>query len=388
MAKKKTQSKENHAKELFTALKLMEEEKGISVDFIIAQIKKAIITACKNTYGGNDDVTVNIDPEKDIFEVYLNKVIVDEVGDINKEISLANALKVSPRAEIGGKISIKLDPTQFARTDVQKVKGIIRQGITDSEKSQALAEYQSKLQENVTAKVEQVDPKSGCVTLRLGKGLAKLPKSEQVPGEVITMGEQIKVYVVDIKTDEKGSRAILSRTHPDLVKRLFESEVPEISDGSVIVKSISREAGSRTKIAVYSQDENIDAVGACIGQRGQRVGTIVNELNGEKIDIVEYSEDPVKFISAALSPAEVLKVEIDPEKEKVCKATVPDGQLSLAIGNKGQNVRLAAKLTGWKIDIRPESGFFGEEENKEEQPKYIGDGLDEEKSTEEPETKE
>ena len=221
----------------------------------------------------------------------------------------------------------------------------------------------------MTATVEQVDPKTGSAMLRLGKSIAILPKNEQISGEVLTEGSQIKVYIVDIKTGGKEPRALISRTHPDLVRRLFESEVPEIFDGTVEIKSITREAGSRTKIAVFSKDENVDAVGACIGQRGQRVSAIVEILGGEKIDIVEYSEDPVKFITAALSPAEVVKVDIDPDQERVCKATVPDSQLSLAIGNKGQNVRLAAKLTGWKIDIRPESGFYGEDEGeKEEQP--------------------
>ncbi len=353
---------DNKNTELFEALALMEKERGIPVDFMISQIQKAIVTACKSTYGGNEDVNIKMEPDTGIFEVYLNKTVVEEVEDKNREIALDEARKIVKTAMPEDKVGIKLDPKDFGRIAVQTARNIIRQGIRDGEKGQALAEYQSKLKEIVTATVEQVDPKTGSATLRLGKSIAVLPKNEQIAGEVITEGSQIKVYIVDIRSGGKEPKAIISRTHPDLVKRLFESEVPEIFDGTVEIKSISREAGSRTKIAVYSRDENVDAVGACIGPRGQRVGTIVDVLGGEKIDIVEYSEDPVKFISAALSPAEVVKVDIDPAVERVCKATVPDSQLSLAIGNKGQNVRLAAKLTGWKIDIRPESGFFGEEE--------------------------
>lgn len=365
MRKKKAEKpQDNRNTELYEALALMEKERGIPVDFMIAQIQKAIVTACKNTYNGNEDVLIKMEPEDGLFEVYLNKTAVEEVTDSDREISLEEARKIVPTAMPEDKIGIKLDPKDFGRIAVQTARNIIRQGIRDGEKGQALAEYQSKLKEIVTATVEQVDPKTGNATLRLGKSIAILPRNEQIAGEVLAEGSRIKVYIVDIKTGGKEPRAIISRTHPDLVKRLFESEVPEIFDGTVEIKSISREAGSRTKIAVCSRDENVDAVGACIGPRGQRVGTIVDVLGGEKIDIVEYSEDPVQFISAALSPAEVLKVDIDPAAERVCKATVPDSQLSLAIGNKGQNVRLAAKLTGWKIDIRPESGFFGEEEEE------------------------
>ncbi len=353
---------DNRNTELFEALALMEKERGIPVDFMISQIQKAIVTACKSTYGGNEDVSITMEPDTGIFEVFLNKTVVEIVEDKNREIGVDEARKIRTTAMPDEKVGIRLDPKDFGRIAVQTARNIIRQGIRDGEKGQALAEYQSKLKEIVTATVEQIDPKTGSATLRLGKSIAVLPKNEQINGEELTAGSQIKVYIVDIRSGGREPRAIISRTHPDLVKRLFESEVPEIYDGTVEIKSISREAGSRTKIAVFSRDENVDAVGACIGQRGQRVGAIVDVLGGEKIDIVEYSEDPVKFISAALSPAEVVKVDIDPTVERVCKATVPDSQLSLAIGNKGQNVRLAAKLTGWKIDIRPESGFFGEDE--------------------------
>ena len=381
MAKKKTDKpvKSNVNTELFESLAAIEKERGIPVDFMVSQIQKAIVTACKNTYNGNDDVLIKMEPDTGIFEVYINKTVVDEVTDSGREIQLEEARKITPAVVTGDKVGVFLDPKSFGRIVVQTARNMIRQGIRDGEKGQAIAEYQSKLKELVTAQVEQVDPKTGNVTLRFGKSIAILPKVEQVPGEVIEIGSSIKVYIVDVKTGGKEPRAIISRTHPDFVKRLFESEVPEIFDGVVEVKSISREAGSRTKIAVLSRDENVDAVGACIGPRGQRVGTIVDTLSGEKIDIVEYSDDPEKFVTAALSPANVVKVEVSPDGEKVCRATVPDSQLSLAIGNKGQNVRLAAKLTGWKIDIRPESGFYGEdEEDKPEEPTAASESSDEE----------
>ena len=210
--------------------------------------------------------------------------------------------------------------------------------------------------------MERIDPRTGAISLRLGKAEAVLPKNEQIGGENVKEGDYIKVYVVDVRETEKGPKAIISRTHPDLVKRMFETEVPEIYDGTVEIKAVSREAGSRTKLAVMSHNPDVDAVGACIGTRGSRVSEIVDELGGEKIDIVEYSDEPEKFIAAALSPANVLSVETAADGSRSCKVTVPDNQLSLAIGNKGQNARLAAKLTGWKIDIKPESGFYGEEE--------------------------
>lgn len=356
--KKNKEPEEN----LFEALKLIEKEKGIPAEFMISQISKAIITACKNSYGGNDDVTVEFNKDTGKLQARLNKTVAEEVTDINREISLEQARKINASAEIGDKVGISLDPKNFGRIAVMTARNMIRQGIRDGEKEQALSEYQSKLQDIVTATVEQVDPNTGNATLRLGKAIAVLPKNDQVAGEVLNVGDLIKVYVVNVKTGDRGPRAIISRTHPDLVKRLFEEQVPEIFDGTVQIKSVSREAGSRTKIAVFSNDSEVDAVGACIGPKGQRVGTIVSQLGGEKIDIIEYNEDPVEFIKKALSPADVVKVALDPSGEKVCKATVPDSQLSLAIGNKGQNVRLAAKLTGWKIDIRPESGFFGEDE--------------------------
>lgn len=256
-------------------------------------------------------------------------------------------------------------------------------GHSSRRKGQTLIEFQSKLGEIVTATVERIDPKSGVATIKIGKSEATLPKSEQLGHDDLKEGDHIKVYIADVKDNERGPHAIISRTHPGLVKRLFEQEVPEIYDGVVEIKSISREAGSRTKMAVYSSNPDVDAIGSCIGNKGARVNKIVEELGGEKIDIVLYSDDPEKYISAALSPASVCKVEITDEETKSCRATVPDGQLSLAIGNKGQNARLAARLTGWRIDIRPESGFYGEDEDDEPKAEEKSeDVLDLDESTE------
>ncbi|MCQ4021977.1 MULTISPECIES: transcription termination factor NusA [unclassified Ruminococcus] len=351
-------------KELYAALALLEKERGISVDYMLSQIQRAIVVACKNTYGGNEDVTVIMDKENEDFQVFLNKEVVEEVFDPNCEISLEAARDIKADYEIGDKVGFKLDPKEFGRIAINTSRSIIRQGIRDGEKGQMLQEFQSKHQELVTATVERVDGKNGAVTLKIGKAEAVLPRNEQVGNENFKEGDHVKIYIADVQESERGPRVLISRTHPDFVKRLFETEVPEIYDGTVEIKSVSREAGSRTKLAVWSKDSDVDAVGACIGARGARVGTIVNELGGEKIDIVEYDEDPAKFIAAALSPATVLSVVVAEDGSKQCKVTVPDGQLSLAIGNKGQNARLAARLTGWKIDIRPESGFYGEDDDE------------------------
>lgn len=346
--------------EVFEALNLLEKERGIPVDFMLDKIKKAILTACKNSYG-NEDALINMDAARGNFEVFLRKTVVEQVEEPGKEISLAQAREIDPSAGMEDKVNVALNTKEFGRIAAQTARNIIRQGIRDGERGQMMQEFQSKNQELVSALVERVDPRSGAATLKIGKAEAVLPKSEQVGDEQLREGDHIKVYVVDVKETEKGPRAMISRTHPDLVKRLFETEVPEIYDGVVEIKAVSREAGSRTKLAVQSHNADVDAVGACIGARGARVSNIVNELGGEKIDIVEYSEDPAQFIASALSPADVVSVQVAEDGSRVCRVTVPDSQLSLAIGNKGQNARLAAKLTGWKIDIKPESGFFGEE---------------------------
>ncbi len=357
----KAKSTKNQNKEFFEALSFMEQERGIPAEYIAEKISAAIVVALRKDYGTTENITCTIDPENQIFKVILRKDIVDEVEDPRIQI-LRDEAKAQYKAKATDEfVEIEMDTRQFGRIVAQTAKHVIRQGIRDVERSQSLSEFQSHNRELLTAVVERIDPKTGNAAVTIGKSEATLPKLEQVPDEELHEGDHIKVYVVDVKETEKGPRVMLSRTHHGLVKRLFETEVPEIMDGTIEIKSVSRQAGSRTKLAVWSANPEIDAVGACIGIRGARVNTIVEELKGEKIDIVKYSDDPVAFISEALSPSKVVKVEIISEEPKVCKVTVPDSQLSLAIGNKGQNVRLAAKLTGWKIDIRPESGFYGEE---------------------------
>jgi N utilization substance protein A len=346
--------------EFFEALKLLEKEKGISGEYLLDKIRAAIIIAVKRDFGGKDNISVIMDPVSNEFTVSMRKTVVEEIVDPDEEILPDEAIKHSKRATIGDVVEIKLETKQFGRIAAQTAKHVIRQGIREAERGQQLQEFQRRNQELVSALVTRVDPKTGAATLEIGKAEAVLPKSEQMGDETIHEGDRIKVYVVDVREGDKGPRALISRTHPGLVKRLFEMEVPEIFNGVVEIKAVSREAGSRTKLAVLTHDANVDAVGACIGPRGARVGGIVEELGGEKIDIVEYSDEPEKFIAAALAPAKVVSVEVDPDGAKSCRVTVPDSQLSLAIGNKGQNARLAAKLTGWKIDIRPESGFYGE----------------------------
>ncbi|ARP51342.1 transcription termination/antitermination protein NusA [Ruminococcaceae bacterium CPB6] len=345
------------------SLEMLEKERGIPKDYMVEQICKAITTACKNSYD-NDNVSVYLNKDKNEFEVFLRKEVVDDVLDPNNEIMLEKARRIDPTCVEGDQVSVQLHTKEFGRIAAHQARGVIRQGIRAGERGLMLKEFQAKHQELVDAIVERVDPRSGAATVRIGKSEALLPRSEMVENETFRDGDHIKVYVVDVRDTEKGPHAIISRTHPDLVKRLFETEVPEIYDGTVEIKAVSREAGSRTKLAVLSHDPAVDAVGACIGARGGRVGVIVDELGGEKIDIVEYSDDPQQFIANALSPANVLSVELAEDGSHACRVTVPDSQLSLAIGNKGQNARLAAKLTGWKIDIKPESGFYGDGETE------------------------
>lgn len=361
MAKRKNvQNDTLDKKEFFAALAAMEAERDIPRAFIAQKIADAITVAARKDFGGNDIVTCEIDTEKETFNLFARKQIVDEVTDIYTQISAEEAKKIDPKSIEQGFVDIKIEPKKFGRVVAQNSKNNFRQGVRDAEKGQILAEFQSRNRELVTALVERIDPKTGNAIIKIGNSEATLPKAEQVPDEQLFEGDHIKVYIVDVKETEKGPRIMLSRTHPGLVKRLFESEVPEIFDGTIEIKAISRQAGSRTKIAVYSSDPEIDPVGACIGAKSSRVNEIVEELAGEKIDIVKYSEDPTAFIAEALSPAKVVSVEILSEDPKACKVSVPESQLSLAIGNKGQNVRLAARLTGWKIDIHPESGYFGE----------------------------
>lgn len=346
------------SKEFFEAVKLLEEEKGIPAEYLYEKIAAAIIVAAKHDYNGKDIVHCDIDEEKQKIKVYVTKNVVEEIEDPDTDLTLEEAQLIRKSAKVGKTVDIPLKTKDFGRIVAQTAKHVIRQGIREAERGQMLLEFKSKNQELVSAKVERIDPVTGNVTLEIGKNQTVLPKSEQVPGENFTEGQTVKVFIVDVKEGGKGPKIMISRTHPGLVRRLFEQEVPEIFDGTIEIKSVSREAGSRTKIAVFTKDEDVDPVGACIGPRGQRVSNIVEVLGGEKIDIVKYSDDPAEFVAAALAPSEVCSIEIIDEDAKSCKATVPDDQLSLAIGNKGQNVRLAVRLTGWNIDIKPESGFF------------------------------
>lgn len=355
--------------DLFDALELLEKEKGIKVDDVLLAIKNAISVAVRKYYTvGEDNVEVEIDMQEKKFKVSVIKDIVDELTDEATQIHIDEALQKSKRAKVGSKLSIKLDTKQIGRIAALSGKNLIHTAIADAVKAKQLEQYQNKLHEVVTAKVLRVEPKTGNASVVFDKNEALLFKNEQIPGEVLTEGDNIKVYVNDVVSTEKRCILKISRTHKDLVKRLFEKEVPEIFDGTVEIKSISREPGSRTKIAVWSKDENVDPVGACIGPKYSRVSNIVKELNGEKIDIIKYSENADEFIAQALSPSDVISVEILDEAERACRVIVPDSQLSLAIGNKGQNAKLAAKLTNFKIDIRPESGIIEEKPSAQEAP--------------------
>ena len=378
--------------EFFDALLMLEKEKGIPASYLVEKIETAILNAVKRDYGAQDNATVTIDMEKRTFAVSIRKEIVETVENPALQISVAEAEKYSSRAKIDEFVDISLETKQFGRIAAQAAKHIIRQGIREAERGQMLEEFQSKQHEIVSALVLKVDNMRDTATLEIGKSESLLPKSEQIPGEVLREGSHIKVYVVDVTATDRGPKILISRTHPGFVKRLFEMEVPEIYDGTVEIKSISREAGSRTKIAVWSKDENVDPVGACIGPRGSRVGNIIEEISGEKIDVIKYSENPEEYIAAALSPAKVVDVEMDADGAKSCRVSVPDHQLSLAIGNKGQNARLAAKLTGFKIDIRPESEWaqseVTHEDGVEEVVEYTGySEYDETGDAEEPDSK-
>ena len=345
-------------KEFFEAVALMEKEKGIHAEYLYDKISEAIVKAVRKDYNNKDVVACDIDPEAKTMRVYVHLNIVEELEDWDTDILVEDAIEYRADAKAGETLEIDLDTMKFGRIAAQTAKHVIRQGIKDAERGQIIKDFQSKTKDLISAKVGRIDPINGNVTLEIGKGTAVLPKAEQVPGETFTEGQMTKVYISEVKETERGPRIMISRTHAGLVRRLFEQEVPEIYDGIVTIHSVSREAGIRTKMAVSTKDENVDPIGACIGQRGARVNNIVEVLGGEKIDIVKYSEDPAEFIGAALAPAHVLEVEIISAEDKKCQVTVPDHQLSLAIGNKGLNAKLAAKLTGWKIDIKPESGFY------------------------------
>ena len=352
--------------EFFDAVADIEKEKGIPREYMYEKIRQAMLTAFrKDTPDCEDNVEVILDEDKKKIEMVVKKTVVARVIDPYVEISEEAAHRISKRAKIGDVVSVPVETKQFGRIAAQAAKQVIIQGIREAERGMIYEEFNSKEHEILTGVVNKIDPRTGCAFLKISSNSdyteAMLAPAECIRGEVLHEGDRIKVYVVEVRNSTRGPQVLISRTHPGLVKRLFELEVPEIYDGTVEVKAISREAGARTKMAVWSKDENVDPVGACIGPRGQRVANIVEELGGEKIDIVRWSEDPAQFISAALSPATVVGVELLEGDTKSCRVTVPDHQLSLAIGNKGQNARLCARLTGYNIDIRPESGYYGEE---------------------------
>ncbi len=336
--------------EFFTALDLLESEKGISKEYMLEKVEAALQAAYKKDISAAANVRVEINPVKKDVKMYQQKLVVETVTDETCEITLEAAHKVSKRLKIGDTAEIEIKPKNFGRISAQTAKQVIIQGIREAERELMVKEYESKKDDIITAMVTKIDPLSGNAILEIGKNQATLIKNEQIPGEDLRVGDRIKVYVNEVKKETKGPIVILSRSNPGLVKRLFELEIPEIQDGTVIIHSISREAGSRTKIAVYSRDPDVDAIGSCIGPKGMRKANIMNEIAGEKIDIIEYSETPEEFIKAALSPATVLSVTVT--SPKCCRVIVENDQLSLAIGKKGQNAMLAARLTGYKIDIK------------------------------------
>ena len=338
--------------ELLEALNILEQEKNISKETLLEAIENSLVTACKNHFGKSDNVKVEIDPETCAFSCYQEKTVVDTVEDPVEEISLADAHKVNGNYQLGDIVRVEVKSKEFGRIATQNAKNVILQKIREEERKVIFDEYNSKEKDVVTGVVQRYIGKN--VSINLGKADALLTESEQIKGEVFKPTERIKVYILEVKSTSKGPKILVSRTHPELVKRLFESEVTEVKEGIVEIKAISREAGSRTKIAVWSNDPNVDPVGACVGMNGARVNAIVNELRGEKIDIITWDENPALLIENALSPAKVISVMADPD-EKTAKVIVPDYQLSLAIGKEGQNARLAAKLTGYKIDIKSES---------------------------------
>ena len=374
-------------KELMEALDVLEKEKEISKETLFEAIENSLLTACKNHFGKTDNITVSVDRQTGEFKVTATKEVVataDEIEDDCLQIDLETALKYNKKAAVGDAVEIDIKSKEFGRIATQNAKNVILQKIREEERSVIYNQYYEKEKDVVTGIVQRYIGKN--ISINLGKADAILNESEQVKGEVFKPTERIKVYIVEVKNTPKGPRILVSRTHPELVKRLFESEVAEIADGTVEIKSIAREAGSRTKMAVWSDNPNVDPVGACVGVNGSRVNSIVDELRGEKIDIINWDENPGNLIQNALSPAKIVAVFADPD-EKTAKVVVPDYQLSLAIGKEGQNARLAARLTGYKIDIKSETqakdapgfryeDYMDEEEMEDYEEEYEG-GIDE-----------
>ncbi len=343
-------------KEFFEALELLAQENGIPMETLVEKIEQGIARAVKKEYPDCENYLVKIDMDKKKLEVCLMRTVVDDEPLDMSEIHIDEAIATcTKRAKVGDVVPFKLSTAKFGRVAAQNAKQAIRTELKGFERAKYINQFDSKVHEAVSATVQRIEPESGNATLTIDKNEVYLFKNEQIPGEVLKEGDIVKLYVVDIINRERRPMVKVSRTHKDLVKRLFELEIPEIYDGTVEVKAISREAGSRTKIAVWSKDKNVDPVGSCIGPKHSRIQNIVNELNGEKIDIIIYDEDPAVFIAHALAPAEVLSVTVEEGEQKSCTVIVPNNQLSLAIGNKGQNAKLAARLTGFKIDIKPEN---------------------------------
>lgn len=340
--------------EFIQALEEIEKEKGISKDTIFDALESALISGYKKNFGSSQNVEVEIDKNTGSVKVYANKTVVENVSNKLLEIGLEEAQEIDSKYEIDDIVKIEVTPKNFGRIAAQTSKQVVMQKIKEAEREVVYEEFVNRENEIVTGMIQRIS--KNMVYIDLGKTEGVLPPSEQIEGERYEQGDRIKVYILEVKKTTKGPQIVLSRSHPGLVKRLFELEVPEIHDGVVDVYAISREAGSRTKIAVYSKDDNVDPVGACVGFKGSRVKAIVEELNGEKIDIVIWNKDMEKFIANSLSPSQVLMVDVD-EREKSALVVVPNYQLSLAIGKEGQNARLAAKLTNWKIDIKSESQY-------------------------------
>ncbi len=361
MAKKAPAPKsvELDGKEFFAAVNLIEQEKGIPKSYMLDKITQALVSAYKRDHEGiTDNVVVDFNEEKAEVKMYVKKDVVETVDNPYTEMSLEEAQAKLPQAQLGDVLRIEVKTRAFGRIAAQTARQVIVQGMREAEQGMIYDEFSAKEREILTGIVIRLDPRNGSASVRIASGGeftdAYLAPTEQVPGEVLKEGDRLKVYVSEVRRATRGPQVMISRTHPGLVKRLFELEVPEIYDGTVEIRSTAREAGRRTKIAVWSADPNVDPIGACVGTRGQRVNTIVEELKGEKIDIIKYSDDPVAYVSAALAPASVISVTLL-DDGKSCQVIVPDDQLSLAIGREGQNARLAAKLTGFKIDIKPQS---------------------------------
>ena len=339
--------------DFFTALDLLEKENGISKEYMISQIELALANACRREVGPTTVIRVQLDPNKKDMRVFQQRTVVPdgEVYDEKCEISLSAAKALSRRHKLGGVVETELKTKDFRRLSAQAGKQMIVQAIRTAERERQTREYEEKREEIITAVVDKVDNTNGNLILDTGTGYATLLREEQIPGESYDVGDRIKVFVSEVKSGEtRGPIVTLSRVHPNFVKRLFELEVPEIADGTIIIKGIAREAGSRSKVAVYSRDENVEAVGSCIGKNSMRINAILAELAGEKVDIIKYSEDICEYVAEALSPAKVLDVYL--EDERTCRVTVAPEQLSLAIGKEGQNAKLVARLTGCKIDIK------------------------------------